>query len=393
MNINSLTNKIISVHRELQNRAKSAVNVMLTIRNWLIGFYIVEYEQNGSDKAKYGDKLLLTLGVKLKNKGIKGLSFTNLNVSRQFYITYPRILQTVSEELEVKTQKNQTLSEQLLNESLSHVLPKQIIKHKSQKSQTTSDQFVNRDKSQSIPDVPPNELINNLSFSHFVELIKIKDNLKRTFYEIECIKGTWSLRELKRQINSLYYERSGLSNNKEKLSQLTYINSKKENNTISFRNPLIFEFLDLPFSEMLEENQLEKALMDNLQHFLLELGNGFCFEARQKRILIDDEYFYIDLVFYHRVLKCHVLIELKTENFNHNNIGQLKVYLEYYKDKVMQKEDNPPIGILLCTASKPQMVRYALADKDNMLIAQYKLQLPSEKELQRFIEKQLSDKL
>jgi hypothetical protein len=157
----------------------------------------------------------------------------------------------------------------------------------------------------------------------------------------------------------------------------------------SLRNPMVFEFLDLPTTETLEESQLEKALMDNLQQFLLELGYGFCFEARQKRILIDDEYNFIDLVFYHRILKCHVIIDLKSEAFNHENIGQLNVYLQYFIDKVMQADDNPPIGILLCTASKPQMVRYALADKENILVNEYKLQLPSEEELQRFIEAQL----
>jgi len=153
---------------------------------------------------------------------------------------------------------------------------------------------------------------------------------------------------------------------------------------------MVFELLDLPINETLEEAQLERALIDHLQQFLLELGYGFCFEARQKRILIDDEYYYIDLVFYHRILKCHVLIELKTEGFTHENIGQLNVYLQYYKEKVMQEGDNPPIGILLCTESKPQMVRYALADKDNVLVSRYKLQLPSEDELQQFIEEQLS---
>jgi len=304
-----------------------------------------------------------------------------LKLNRQFYLTYPQIGQTLSDQLKLKSQ---IVSDQLNNKNISR---DSVI------LQTMSEEYYRKKISQEKIIVPPADLINNLSFSHFVELIKIKKNLKRIFYEIESIKGTWSISELKRQINSLYYERSGLSINKEKLSQIANINSKMEKNTVSLRNPLVFEFLELPISETLEESQLEKALMNNLQHFLLELGNGFCFEDRQKRILIDDEYFYIDLVFYHRILKCHVLIELKAESFNHENIGQLNVYLEYYKDKVMKEGDNPPIGILLCTASKPQMVQYALADKNNMLITQYKLQLPSEEELQKFIENQLANKL
>ncbi|MFZ1289417.1 MAG: PDDEXK nuclease domain-containing protein [Melioribacteraceae bacterium] len=377
MNINNLASLIISVHNELQSRAKSAINVMHTLRNWLIGFNIVEYEQNGSDKAKYGDKLLEILSAKIK---IKGLSVTSLKINRQFYISYPQISQTLSDQLKIKSQ---ILSDDLSRKNIFQkleMLP--AILEKFNPKKIPQDKLI----------VPPVELISNLSFSHFVELIKIREDLKRTFYEIECMKGTWSVNELKRQISSLYYERSGLSLDKEKLSKLANIDAQSENINLSLRNPMVFEFLDLPLHETIEESQLEKALMDNLQQFLLELGNGFCFEARQKRILIDDEYFYVDLVFYHRILKCHVLIELKAESFNHENIGQLNVYLQYYKDKISQKGDNPPIGILLCTESKPQMVRYALADKNNMLISQYKLQLPTEEELQEFIQKQLSDK-
>jgi len=198
---------------------------------------------------------------------------------------------------------------------------------------------------------------------------------------------------LKKQISSLYFERSGLSTNKEKLQKLANLNTETNESISTIRNPMVFNFLDLPTNETVEEAVLEKALMDNLQMFLLELGNGFCFEARQKRILIDDEYFSIDMVFYHRILKCHVLIELKTEAFNHENVGQLNVYLQYYKDKIMQKDDNPPIGILLCTESKPQMVRYALADKENMQISDYKLQLPSEEEIQKYVEQKILDNM
>ena len=387
MDIRFLENKIISVHNEMQGQAKSAVNIMLTVRNWLIGNYIVEYEQNGSDRAKYGDKLLLVLA---QNINIKGLSVTNLKLNREFYFTYSQIGQTVSDQLKLRTRIGQTVSDQLNCGTSSHDLSKHQQNTKLQILYEPFGKLSKQDMSQNTLSVPPAKLIASLSFSHFVELIKIKENLKRVFYELESINGTWSVRELKRQINSLYYERSGLSRNKEKLSKIANLSVKTQDNLATLRNPLVFEFLDLPINETLEESRLEKALMDNLQQFLLELGNGFCFEARQKRILIDDEYYYIDLVFYHRLLKCHVLVELKTESFTHENIGQLNVYLQYYKDKIMQENDNPPIGILLCTESKPQMVRYALADKEQMLVNQYKLQLPGEKELQQFIEKQLA---
>ena len=152
------------------------------------------------------------------------------------------------------------------------------------------------------------------------------------------------------------------------------------------KNPMTFEFFNFPVKYLLEEKQLEKALIDNMQDFLLELGNGFCFEARQKRILIDDEYFFIDLVFYHRILNCHILIEIKTEKFTHENIGQLNVYLQYYKHEIMRKTDNPPVGILLCTKSKKNMVKYATAASEQLFVSEYRLNLPSEKEIQNYIE-------
>jgi len=392
MNLKHLTDKIIAVHNELQGRAKSAINMLLTIRNWLIGYYIVEYEQNGSDKARYGDKLLVRLSNALKRKGLSNVSDGELRRFRIFYNTYPRFSELFAnpDNDQIRGTLSHILDNPVIRGTLSHELTARLSRERLQKSQVTGKQPLPQKESPSRLSVPPTELITHLSFSHVVELIKIKDNLKRTFYEVECIKGTWSVRELKRQINSLFYERSGLSANKEKLSQLANTKAETENTALSLRDPMVFEFLYLPINETLEEAQLERALIDHLQQFLLELGYGFCFEARQKRILIDDEYYYIDLVFYHRILKCHVLIELKTEGFTHENIGQLNVYLQYYKEKVMQEGDNPPIGILLCTESKPQMVRYALADKDNVLVSRYKLQLPSEDELQQFIEEQLS---
>ena len=326
MDFNTLSTKISLVHTELKRRAKASVNSLHTIRNWMIGYYTVTYEQNGSDRAKYGDRLIKNLASDFSAKGIKDLSFTSLNIFRQFYLTYPQIIQTLSEQFKFQTVKGQIPSIFFIKEV------KEI--GKLGNIQTVSEQLGSHELQ-----IPPNRLITSLSFSHFVELIKIKDSLKRTFYELETIKGTWSVRELKRQIVSLYFERSGLSLDKEKLCKLVNINAETENISLSLRNPMIFEFLDLPLSRTLEENQLERALMDNLQAFLLELGYGFCFEARQKRILIDDEYFYIDLVFYHRILKCHVLIELKTEGFTHENMGQLNVYLQYYKHKIMGEEE------------------------------------------------------
>lgn len=391
MNFDKLTDTLIFINDSLQAKAKSAVNVALTIRNWLIGYYIVEFEQNGEDRATYGSELLKNLSKNITKREIDGFSVTNLKLFRQFYSNFPeiallfnkrtdnQILLSISDDLKkAGISIGQSLTAQLNNnvQSIS-----QLATDQSQRShnQLDNDSLLKLSS----------KMLQSLSFTHISLLLGIDDKLKRSFYVVEAIKGVWSVKELKRQIDSLYFERSGLSKDKLTLSKLTAQNAHKDTNTI--RNPMIFEFLSLPTNETIHEAQLEKGLMDNLQHFLLELGYGFCFEARQKRILIDDEYYFIDLVFYHRVLKCHVLIELKTEAFTHENIGQLNVYLHYFKDKIMLPDDNPPIGILLCTKAKSQMVRYATTNKDNVLVNEYRVQLPDEKELQRFVEQQLNN--
>lgn len=204
-------------------------------------------------------------------------------------------------------------------------------------------------------------LFNRISYTHFKELIRIDDSLKRLFYELECVKGTWSVQELKRQIGSLLYERTGLSQNKEKLLELVHATPGAYTFTDIIRDPYIFEFLGLKQQEVLLEKEMEQALLDHLLQFLLELGKGFCFEARQKRIIIDNEHHFIDMVFYHRLLHCNVLIDLKTERFNHTHAGQLNMYLEYYKKYEMVKGDNPPVGILLCTDKDQEHVEFATA--------------------------------
>ncbi len=389
MNFDKLANIVVFVNNRLQAKATSAVNMALTVRNWLIGFYIVEFEQNGEDRAVYGTELLKNLSENISKRDIDGFSVTNLRLFRQFYYSFPEIahlfkenaknpiLLSVAEDLKKGgIQIHQSATDESINTSQS------IRQSATDQLQNTGNQ-VDKD----ILIKLSSEMLQSLSFTHISLLLGINDPLKRSFYIVEAIKGVWSVRELKRQINSLYFERSGLSKDKLALSKLTAEGVHPESNTL--RNPMVFEFLGLPINETLHESQLEKALMDNLQQFLLELGYGFCFEARQKRILIDDEYFFIDLVFYHRVLKCHVLIDLKTEAFTHENIGQLDVYLQYYKDKIMLPDDNPPVGILLCTKAKPQMVRYATTNKDNLLVNEYRIQLPDEAELQRFVEEQL----
>jgi predicted nuclease of restriction endonuclease-like (RecB) superfamily len=235
-------------------------------------------------------------------------------------------------------------------------------------------------------------ILERLSFTHLAELITIDDPIKRAFYEIECIRGNWSVRELKRQIASLFYERSGLSRDKKKLAEVLRSGAEQAEPELAIRDPYVFEFLGLKPAEVMGESELEEQLLDRLQDFLLELGHGFCFEARQKRILIGDIYNFVDLVFYHRILKCHVLIELKVDAFSHEYIGQLNTYVSWYKRNMMTEGDNPPVGILLCTQKNHALVEYALAGMDNNLfVSKYKLELPKKEEMQRFLEEKMRE--
>ena len=238
--------------------------------------------------------------------------------------------------------------------------------------------------------IAPQILLKHLSFSHFAELTLLNDALKRTFYELECIKGCWSVRELRRQINSLYFERSGLSQKPEKLAEIVNLQAEQNTSDDIVKSVYFFEFLGIKAKDAIEEKDLEIALLDHLQEFLLEMGHGFCFEARQKKILIGQDYYFIDLVFYHRILKCHVLVDLKVDVFNHNNAGQLNTYLNYYKNEVMRPDDNPPVGILLVTGKNETLVEYATAGMDNLLfVSKYLLELPNKKTLETFIKNEL----
>ncbi|GAB2792233.1 PDDEXK nuclease domain-containing protein [Rhabdobacter roseus] len=357
-----LTSAIEQAHNQLQAKAASAVNQALTLRNWLIGYYIVEFEQRGKDRAAYGDGLIDSLNSKLNH--IKGIDRRSLFRFRLFYLTYPQLGFSVADQFFLQD---------------STLFP-------SQKVGTVTPQFI--DKLQ----VPAEKIFSRLSYSHIELLLNIDDPLKRTFYELECIKGTWSVRELKRQINSLYYERSGLSAQPEKLAERVRQQSKLSVPTDIIKNIYAFEFLDLKTRELVEESDLETALIDHIQEFIIELGNGFCFEARQRRILIGSTYYFIDLVFYHRILKCHVLIELKMGAFEHGDIGQLNTYLNYFKQEISEKNDNPPVGILLVAEKDHALVKYATAGMDeNLFVKQYLIQLPSAEQLQQYMEKELRE--
>ncbi len=363
-----LITTIEQVHEHLQASAANAVNQALTIRNWLIGYYIVEFEQEGKDRAGYGAHLLATIAARI---AIKGLTAPELSRCRQFYLIYPQILGSVTQEFQ-------------------HRLPTSILGSLTQEFEMKKIEGAGTSQLPVRLQVPPDKIITRLSFTHLVELLKINEPLKRTFYELECIKGTWSVRELKRQINSLYFERSGLSEKPELLSELVHQKTTPQAPKDIIKNIYAFEFLGLSTKAILEESDIESALLDNLQAFIMELGNGFCLEARQKRILIGENYYFIDLVFYHRFLRCHVLIELKIGAFDHNDIGQLNTYVNYYKFEIMQANENPPVGILLVADKDHALVKYATAGMDeNLFIQEYLIRLPSKDQLESYVESEL----
>ena len=359
---NDLTSIIQTTHDAAQSSAVKAINRMQTMRNWLIGYYIVEYEQHGKDRAEYGTQLLKKLEERVNRKG---MTTTLFKWARKFYRLYPqmtdnlpvRICATMMHQLQSFENKEDAIGASMMHQFMT----------------------------------PGKTIISHLSFTHLREIMTIDDPLARYFYEQECIKCTWSVRELRRQISTNLYVRAGISSNPEKMLSLPSIQGH-DSVDLQIRQPFTFEFLGLKAQDVVDEHDLENALISHLQEFILELGKGFCFESRQKRIIIDDEYYYPDLVFYNRILHCGVIIELKNEEFSYENFGQLNAYVSHYRENEMQPGDNPPIGILLCTRKGKKMVEYALAGMDNQLfVSTYMLQLPDKKTLENFLLKQLRE--
>lgn len=368
---NDLASIVQTTHDAAQSSAVKAINRMQTMRNWLIGYYIVEFEQHGKDRAEYGTQLLKKLEERVDRKGV---NVTLLQMSRNFYKLYPQMVNLFVPNQKYSTASNISESSVQLKSNSSNNETNLICATVSHKFQTS-----------------PELMISRLSFSHLREIMTLDDPLARYFYEQECIKCTWSVRELRRQISTNLYVRAGISANPEKLLSLPSVQGH-DSAELQIRQPFTFEFLGLKAQEVVDEHDLEDALISHLQEFILELGKGFCLEARQKRIIIDDEYYYPDLVFYNRILHCGVIIELKNEEFSYENFGQLNAYVSHYRENEMQPGDNPPIGILLCTRKGKKMVEYALAGMDNNLfVSTYMLQLPDKKTLEEFLLKQLEE--
>lgn len=367
-----LAQKIQSVNQLLRQSAANAINKHVTCRNWLIGYYIVHYEQNGNDRAKYGEMLLKKLALKLNENSF---SYTNLKLYRQFYQAYTRLILPIKEYSTQLISIGQSVIGQLeIADIQFDEISQSLIGQLKETPCTVSEQM----------------LFERLSYTHFIQLIPL-DDIERTFYEMECIKGMWSVRELKRQIGSHYFQRSGLSRDKSALSALVNQTTMQTNLQEVIKSPFTFEFLGLNAKDVVEESDLESALMDHLQEFMLELGTGFCFESRQKRILIDNNYYFYDLLFYNRLLHCGVILELKSHELDYKDVAQLNMYLAYYRKNLMVPGDNPPVGILLCTNAGKEMVKYATTGIDEKLfISQYMLKLPSKKELEIWLRNELN---
>ncbi len=356
LNFQSLVAAIGEIDCALATQAGRAVNVSLTMRNWMIGCFIAEYELNGADRARYGERLLAVLAVRLARLHVSNSSRRQLYDYLRFYRTYPRIVRTLSAQFR-------------------SLLPPKTL---ARKVPTPSAQSSYAGAA----------LLGSLSYSMFRLLVELDDDERRAFYEHECISGGWSVRELRRQIASLYFERSGLSTNRKKLAAMMRQKAERAAPRLDIRDPYVFEFLGLKPREVMGESHLEDRLLDRLHGFLMELGQGFCFEARQKRILIGESHGFVDLVFYHRILKCHVLIELKLKEFGHEAVSQLNTYVTWYRRNMMTRGDNPPVGILLCAKKDESLVEYACAGLDNKLfVSKYQLHLPKRDQLRREMER------
>jgi len=365
MNYRALVQSITALHADSVGRAAAAVNQALVLRNWVIGTHIVEFEQNGEDRAEYGEGLLRRLSSDLGACGIKGVSPDMLERMRLFSRHYPQLAGSMSAPL-VRISTNSAVGS----------------------AGSISAPAVRKSATDAPTPLSP-ELVLRFTWTHLADLVRIDDPWKRAFYEIECLNGNWSKRQLQRQIGSLLYERTALSTDKVAVIERARRQSTETPSRMVdlIRDPYVLEFVGLAERSRYTESELESALLDHLQQFLLELGAGFCFEARQKRITVGNEHDHIDLVFYHRHLRCHLLIDLKVRAFKHGDAGQMNFYLNYWKTNEVGEGDTPPVGLLLCSGKDATKVEYATAGIDQQVfVSRYLVALPSAEQLRSCIE-------
>ncbi len=380
MNYQQLLALFKETHHELQQRAARSVDTSLVIRNWLFGWYIVEFEQGGSDRAEYGANLLKKIAAQLT---IKGCSERSLALCCKFYLTYSGILQA----LPAKSESRQNEFQKIVP-----AVPDQSFREQSELPEiqqalpvTSFDAIASAPKMvQELSETLAGCF--SLGWTHYVALLTISNTDERRFYEIEASENSWGARELERQIAASLYERLALSRDKEGIRQLSEKGLIIEKPADVIKSPFVLEFLDLEEKTAYSEHALETAIIDHLEHFLLELGKGFLFEARQKRFTFDNDHFYVDLVFYNRLLRCYVLIDLKRDKLTHQDLGQMQMYVNYFDRYVKTEDELPTIGILLCHRKHDALVELTLPKDSNIFASKYQLYLPSKEELKRQLE-------
>ncbi len=371
----SLYDRVRGIIKTARVGAARSVNTAQVVSNWLVGREIVEDEQGGRKRAEYGKRLIENLSKRLTGEFGRGFTMRNLETFRAFYLEYPH--------LGIPHAVRAELTEGLIGVEKGHAV---------------RDLFKSAGRMTAFPEVAtrkpwkPGLLHPNLSWTHYRLLLKEDQADKRAFYEIEAIKNSWSAREMERQMASLFYDRLALSRDKKGLLRLAAKGHEVEKPADVFKDPMIMEFLGLPESPKLVETKLEQALINNLQAFLLELGKGFAFISRQERLTLDGDHFYIDLVFYHTVLKCYVIIDLKTGKLTHQDLGQMQLYVNYYDRERRSEGDNPTLGLILCAKKNDAVVKYTLGEEQRKIFAsRYKLHLPSEAELRAEMRREVKE--
>lgn len=356
------------------------VNTSQVIANWLIGREIVEAEQRGKKRAQYGEHLLVDLSARLQAEFGRGYSVDNLEWFRQFYLVYPQLMLPGKSDAARRISSNQAISDAPSRKSTPAALASIAAPTEFEIAYATPN-----------PSGQPGLLHPNLSWTHYRRLLRVDPPEARAFYEIEAIQNRWSARELERQINSLLYERLAASRDKKGLLRLAQKGQEIAGPLDVFKDPLVLEFLKIPIAAKLVESDLESALLSQLQAFLLELGKGFAFVARQQRITLDGDHFYIDLVFYHTVLKCYVLLDLKVGKLTHQDLGQLQLYVNYYDRERLTPGDQPTLGLILCTDKNDAVVKYTLGpDQEQRIFAsRYQLHLPTVAQLRAELKREI----
>ena len=348
VNIDALFERISALIEESRKRVATAVNIAEVYTKYEIGRYIVEDEQEGKARAAYGKQVLPILSQKLTDKFGSGWSLETLKSARKFYSVYAP--QAIRSTALTKSDK-----------------------------ETGKTNLVNSVDQIQIAPAEPHKFV--LSWSHYLVLMRIKDDGARSFYEVECAKQNWAVRWLQRQVGSSLYERIALSSDRDKVVRMAKEGEIIEKPADIIKNPVTLEFLGLKPDAAYSETKLENAIIDKMQTFLLEIGKGFLFEARQKRFTFDEDNFYVDLVFYNRLLQCYVLIDLKVDKLTHQDLGQMQMYVNYYDRYKKQDFEKPTVGILLCKDKNDSLVELTLPKDSNVYAAQYELYLPDKQEL------------